>query len=79
MVVGAKLNSKIPFIVGLTRQILELKIKEIKVTTARDFSTPVILHSLAQIIKQYLKIWGHPATPFIYFTLIEHTYNILLY
>jgi hypothetical protein len=52
MVVGAKLNSRTPFIVGLTRQILELNIKDIKVTTARDFST--IFHSFAQIINQYL-------------------------
>ncbi len=29
MVVGAKLNSRTPFIVGLTRSILEFKIKEI--------------------------------------------------
>jgi hypothetical protein len=48
MVVGAKLNSKRPFIVDLTRQILEVNIKDIKVTTARDFSTPVIFHSFAQ-------------------------------
>jgi hypothetical protein len=54
MVVGAKLNSRTPFIVGPTRPKLELKIKEIKVTTARDFSTPVVFHSFEQIINQYL-------------------------
>jgi hypothetical protein len=54
MVVGAKLNARLPFIVGLTRQILELNIEDIKVTTARDFSTPVVFHSFVQIINQYL-------------------------